>query len=51
MAFFTEDSKPAFSNRLALFHNLSTDAGVEQTEWIDVRPVGSTSHGGVIEFK
>lgn len=50
MAFFAEDSKPAFSNRLALFHNLPTDAGVEQTEWIDVRPVGSTSHGGVIEF-
>lgn len=50
MAFFAEDSKPAFSNRLALFHNLPTDAGVEQRELIDVRPVGSTSHGGVIEF-
>lgn len=50
MAFFAEGSKPAFSHRLALFHNLPTDAGVEQTEWIDVRPVGSTSHGGVIEF-
>ncbi|XP_061191725.1 uncharacterized protein LOC133199956 [Saccostrea echinata] len=22
----------------------------EQTEWIDIRPVGSTAHGGVIEF-
>lgn len=50
MAFFAEDPKPAFSNRLALFHNLPTDAGVEQTESIDVRRVGSTSHGGVIEF-
>lgn len=50
MAFFAVDSKPAFSNRLALFHNLPTDAGVEQRELIDVRPVGSTSHGGVIEF-
>lgn len=28
MAFFAEDSKAAFSNRLALFHTLSTDAGV-----------------------
>lgn len=50
MAFFADGSKPAFSHRLALFHNLPTDAGVEQTEWIDVRHIGSTSHGGVIEF-
>ncbi|XP_062579536.1 uncharacterized protein F54H12.2-like [Saccostrea cucullata] len=50
MSFFTEGSEPAFSHRLALFHNLPTDAGVEQTEWIDIRPVGSTAHGGVIEF-
>lgn len=40
----------AFSHKLSLIHNLPTDPGVEQTEWIDVRPVGSTSHGGVIEF-
>lgn len=50
MAFFAEGSEPVFSHKLSLFHNLPTDAGVERTEWIDVRPVGSTFHGGVIEF-
>lgn len=50
MAFFAEGSKPAFSHRLSLFHNLPTDAVVEQTEWIDVKFVGSSFHGRVIEF-
>lgn len=45
-----EGSKPAFSRRLALFHNFPTEAGVEQTEWIDIRPTASPVHGGAIEF-
>lgn len=45
-----EGSKPAFSRRLALFHNFPTEAGVEQTEWIDIRPTSSPVHGGAVEF-
>lgn len=45
-----EGSKPAFSRRLALFHNFPTEAGVEQTEWIDIRPTASPIHGGAVEF-
>ena len=45
-----EGSKPAFSRRLALFHNFPTEAGVEQTEWIDIRPVASPIRGGAVEF-
>ncbi|KAK3082480.1 hypothetical protein FSP39_001881 [Pinctada imbricata] len=48
--YFSEGSKPAISRRLALFHNFPTEVGVEQCEWIDVRPVSNTSHGGVVEF-
>lgn len=45
-----EGSKPAFSRRLALFYNFPTEAGVEQTEWIDIRPTASPIHGGAVEF-
>lgn len=45
-----EGSKPAFSRRLALFHNFPTEAGVEQTEWIDIRPTASPVHRGAVEF-
>ncbi|KAK3091490.1 hypothetical protein FSP39_020208 [Pinctada imbricata] len=45
-----EGSKPAYSRRLALFHNFPTEAGVEQTEWVDVRPMANPIHGGAVEF-
>ena len=50
MSYFAEGSKPAFSRRLSLFHNFPTEAGIEQCEWVDVRPVGHVTHRGAIEF-